>query len=139
MTDQSKRISDEINITVRDVVRVIQLRSLQAVSSGTPVDTGFARGAWQPTITAPARKRKPAPASRADAKSAGNANLQANNAFALQLAATYQLAQGPVFLTNAVPYIEQLNEGSSSQAPSKFVERAILKAITATVASFNTP
>lgn len=137
MNDDAKRIEEEILRAVRDVVRGVQLRSLQAVSSGTPVDTGFARGGWQPTIGAAATKLRPAPASRGEARSIGITGFAANNAKALQLSVSYQLSQGPVFLTNAVPYIERLNEGSSAQAPSKFVERAIEKAIRATVASFN--
>lgn len=36
--------------------------------------------------------------------------------------------KGSAFLSNNVPYIGQLNEGSSSQAPPNFVEHAIARA-----------
>ncbi len=137
MGKEADRIQKIILDTVRDVVRVAQLRSLQAITSGTPVDTGFTRGGWTPTLQRPAVQPLVPPDNKTSARTAGAANLRANRSRSAQIAASYQLQNGPVFLTNAVPYIEQLNEGSSAQAPAKFVEKAIDQALRSTVAKFN--
>lgn len=137
MGKQADRINNLILKTVRDVVRTAQLRSLQAITSGTPVDTGFARGGWTPTLGRPATDPLIPPTDETAARAAGSTNLAANQARSLRIASSYQLQNGPVFLTNAVPYIERLNEGSSAQAPAKFVEKAIEEALRVTVAGFN--
>jgi hypothetical protein len=42
---------------------------------------------------------------------------------------SYKLDQGSLFVTNNVPYIVPLNNGSSKQAGAGFVERGIERAI----------
>lgn len=51
--------------------------------------------------------------------------------------ATYRLGQGSVFISNNVPYIVYLNQGSSSQAPPGFVETAVEVAIQNVAGRFN--
>ena len=46
-----------------------------------------------------------------------------------RIATGYSLRQGNVNITNNVPYIRRLNEGSSSQAPAAFVQSAIARAL----------
>lgn len=92
---------------------------------GTPVDTGWARANWVPQIGAPftgtAGSR-----GQAEAGSVSQAEQSAGEASLF----TYRLERGQVWISNNVPYIVRLNEGSSRQAPAKFVEAAIQKAIT---------
>ena len=40
----------------------------------------------------------------------------------------YRLAAGKTFVTNNVPYVLQLNDGSSTKAPAGFVQLAVVKA-----------
>lgn len=47
----------------------------------------------------------------------------------LQRVAGYKLEQGNITISNNVDYIVKLNEGSSQQAPSGFVQAAIEKGI----------
>jgi hypothetical protein len=42
---------------------------------------------------------------------------------------TYKLNQGAIFITNNVPYIGNLDAGTSAQAPSGFVRQSILAGI----------
>lgn len=88
-----------------------------ASEGGTPVDTGWARANWLVNIgtpfLAPIGTRESVPQA-----GTGVASI-----------ATYKLGP-PVFISNNVPYITRLNEGSSQQAPRGFVQAAILRALT---------
>lgn len=86
---------------------------------GTPVDTGWARANWVPAIGT----RFEGTAGSRSAVSEGDA--QAGIASVL----AYKLAQGRVIISNNVPYIGGLNEGTSRQAPAAFVQAAIVKAV----------
>jgi hypothetical protein len=122
---QAKRINVEILSEAEKVVGKVQLRLLQVLSSATPVDTGFARAGWTPAVGTPATRRLDRPIDAEVAKKAAKTRAAENQAKATALAAAYKVTQGPAFMSNNVPYIVFLNEGSSAQAPAKFVERAI--------------
>ena len=94
------------------------------VQGGTPVDTGWARANWVPQIGSPAE-------GTAGSREQAEAGILPSDAEAGQLSVAlgYKLKKGPVFITNNVPYIVKLNEGSSQQAPAGFVQGAIAKAV----------
>lgn len=112
-----------------EVIRKLQLRAMQTLQSATPVDTGHARSAWTPTVGSPADERLDRPSDEGDAKSAASGRLAENRARAEAIAGSYLLPQGTVFISNNVPYVIFLDQGSSSQAPSNFIERALFAAI----------
>lgn len=87
---------------------------------GTPVDTGWARANWQPSIGKRAEAAVGSPDSvTGAAQSAGLSALLA-----------WKLSSGAkIYITNNVPYIGRLNRGSSQQAPAGFVQAAIRRAI----------
>ena len=66
--------------------------------------------------------------SGAAAKVAGAATRQAVGR--AQVLGYNDLDRGNAFITNNVPYIVRLNDGSSKQQPRGFVQRAIRKAVT---------
>lgn len=84
---------------------------------GTPVDTGWARANWIVNIGSalilPVGSPEAVPA----------AGITAG------VVASYKLFQGPVYISNNVPYISRLNRGHSQQAPAGFVQAAIRKAV----------
>lgn len=125
MTDQARKIEVQLKGAAQTVIRTFQLRFFQAVTSATPVDTGFARAGWTPSAGSAITDRLDRPADLDVARSSATARLTENQTRAATIASTYKLEQGRVFITNAVPYIVFLNDGTSSQAPKKFVERAI--------------
>ncbi len=93
----------------------------------TPVDTGWARANWVPSIGSP-RSRTAGTRAAAENGSIDNAP-QLNGIISL---ANYRV--GPsIFISNNVPYINSLNSGTSTQAPSAFVQNAILRAVRKTV------
>lgn len=106
-------------------VRRISLDITSNLIESTPVDTGWARANWIPSVTTP---EEGTDGTRAAAE-AGNVSTGKQTAGQVKLG-LYQLAQGQVFVANNVPYILRLNDGSSSKAPAGFVEAAIKKAVT---------
>ena len=99
----------------------------------TPVDTGWARANWVPNLSRPLIEdlSDVEPSSQAAAAKAA----QQGQATAT-VATGYRLELGPVYISNNVPYIIFLNQGSSPQArPAGFVQRAIAKAVTRDILS----
>ncbi|MEO0497938.1 MAG: hypothetical protein AAF141_11330 [Pseudomonadota bacterium] len=100
-----KKVVDTVDTRFRKVV----LSVFGSVIRATPVDTGRARGNWQTTLDAPAREQVEGTTPRV-----GEADAVAAAAKMGKVA----------FVSNNVPYIGRLNEGSSKQAPAGFVEKA---------------
>lgn len=127
--NQSQRIEFEILGVAEKIVGQVQLRALQTTSIATPVDTGFARSDWRPSVGSPIVTRSARPKSEAEAKAIARSQRAEHNAKARIIATGYKIKMGPAFITNAVPYMKYLNEGSSAQAPKRFVERAVETAV----------
>lgn len=106
---------------IKKVAFDIQANLVRAASEGgTPVDTGWARANWLVNVGTPFL----APLGEYTGKTT---TVRAGTG--LSSIATYKL--GPkVFISNNVPYITRLNDGSSTQAPRGFVQAAILRALT---------
>lgn len=136
-------MAEQTEIVVRDLTafteRTLSRLGIEAHANlvaapsegGTPVDTGWARANWVPNIggafDGTAGTREQAQQGRIDSGTAQRGLVA--------LATQYRLRQGPVFITNNVPYIGILNDGSSAQAPRAFVQAAIAKAVRAVTAS----
>lgn len=86
----------------------------------TPVDTGWARANWVPSIGDPFTGLAGERGAVSEAEqSAGTAEVVGYDT----------LDSGPIFLTNNVPYILPLNEGHSQQAPLGFVQARIARSL----------
>lgn len=83
------------------------------LTESTPIDTGWARSNWQMVVGAPASGVVGSP----------------ENPGSPPMVTSYKLGQGPINITNNVPYIQRLNDGWSQQAPAGYVEAAIDRAI----------
>lgn len=114
------------------VGRVIQSLAMHIVANlvrapsqgGTPVDTGWARANWVPRIGEPFKGT----AGTREQAEAGNVSGVEQAAGIVSLVG-YKPARGKVYVSNNVPYITRLNEGSSRQAPAGFVQDAVAKAV----------
>ena len=125
MATESARVTRQLRRFIEKVVVKITLdivANLQEKPSkgGTPIDTGWARANWIATATVPSTS----PVGTRHSVSAG-----ASSRAIAKLISTYRLAAGPIYVSNSVPYIARLNQGSSKQAPAGFVQRAIARAI----------
>lgn len=97
---------------------------LDGIVSRTPVDTGLARGNWQPTYSVPAS----GPTEFKDRQPLGappSAITKARLAAALQAFKAGGLT-GTIYITNRLKYILALEHGHSrSQAPFGMVDRTV--------------
>jgi hypothetical protein len=117
---RSLSIKSELTEDISREVRKLGIRIDQGVVLGTPVDTGRARANWLVGIgTAPAGTTE-------NLDQGGNASIQA----AVSVIGNYPADKLPdLWIVNNLPYIGRLNDGSSEQAPAKFVEAAIDRAL----------
>jgi hypothetical protein len=107
---EAESLTQRVLLTVQD-----------AVVTSTPIDTSRARTNWVPSIGEPATSEVPFVPGVAGS-TAAEAHRIAMDA-AKQIAGQIKLGN-KVWLSNNVPYIRQLNAGSSQQAPAMFVEKA---------------
>jgi hypothetical protein len=89
---------------------------------GTPVDTGWARANWLPSIGNPITVP-------AGSRAAVTAGPQASGVAEVASQKPEALIGKRVFIQNNVPYIQPLNFGHSKQAPSGFIQLAIGRAL----------
>lgn len=89
----------------------------------TPLDIGWARANWVPSIGLAFTEDLTNADPEAELSSA-RAKQQSGQAEIF----SFSLGQGSTYITNNVPYVTRLNEGSSKQAPAGFVQQAIVKA-----------
>lgn len=95
------------------IMRSATTEFYRQVTIATPVDTGRARNGWEittdtPSATIPKEGKYPPP------------KIQEHGLQNIVNVAPEQT----IYITNRVPYIEDLNNGSSKQQPARFVERS---------------
>ena len=129
-----RRVINEVENFTGDVIRRMALEITNELlrppsEGGTPVDTGWARANWVPSIgvSFDMDLRGVTP----DASDVARAGGQQEAGIASLLGYTIEL--GEVFISNNVPYIVRLNDGSSTQAPAMFVETAIERGVRGTL------
>lgn len=108
------------------VVKKITLDVTANLIETTPRDTGWARNNWVPNIGSPYAGEPGSNPSEAGVAAARGQQESGT----VQVATSYTLDRGAVFVSNNVPYINRLNDGSSKQEPAGFVQRAVMKAVT---------
>jgi len=109
------KFADSIGVKTETVLKKISLQTFTGVVQKTPVDSGRARASWVIGIEKPVNSPV----------------LPENQEFDPQQAADFSFQEiselnnlGPestVFISNSLPYIEVLEEGSSQQAPEGMV------------------
>ena len=116
-----QRRARQVEAGALDALRATALVINQTVIFATPKDTGHAKANWQVGIGVPVTNE-------IDAEDPGQGEATiSRNAVAIRLAPRGHT----IILSNNVPYIHKLNEGSSSQAPAMFVEIAVATAVIA--------
>lgn len=131
-TNQPSQIEAALLQFTGRLIGQLQLRTFQAVATATPVDTGWARSGWSPGVGTAGRiklKADKAPRNKEEAAQIARSRYAQHLATAQGIAAVYRVSLGQAFISNAVPYINRLNQGYSAQAGARFVERAIETAL----------
>lgn len=119
LDDRLNRVADRLTDNVVRLMTEIIISIGTAVVILTPVDTGFARANWRPSLNSPATS----PISFLDPT--GSATIARIETVARRFRIGDQ-----AFLTNRAPYIGRLNEGSSPQRAAGFVQLAVIEGIT---------
>lgn len=113
-------VIDELTDDINKEARKVALKALRNVVLATPVDTGRARGNWRVGINSD-------PTGEVETKSKKGA--QAIRLGQAEISSAEGKGLVDIVIANNLPYIERLNDGWSEQAPAKFVERAIRRAV----------
>jgi hypothetical protein len=133
MPIRAEGFDDDIDHLIEEVEtrnREIALTWLQAIMSGTPVDTGFHRNNWQMDFgrvnarlegEAPSGERRGEPlTSLPPLDGASSQRLRA----AASLLESWGLGSGSIFIHNSGPAITRLDDGSSAQAKQGILDPA---------------
>lgn len=111
-TIDPRKFGDQVKISHRQLCQRIALDIDQRLVLATPVDTGRARSNWLASIGTPRRDQ-------VEPRSAEETIVEA-------VGVVDKAPQFPlIYLSNNLPYIQRLNDGSSKQAPAAFVDTAI--------------
>lgn len=119
-----KAIANGVEVNAANVVRKVAVSIDSTVVMATPVDTGRARSNWIVELGAPSSVVRGAYSEGSEGSTEG-----ANSRAAIEQGnATIAKYNGgsSIHITNNLPYIGKLNDGHSAQAPSGFVQSAVL-------------
>ena len=122
----SSKVRRVIKLAEDDLARRVQKLVLDAeanLKESTPVDTGWARANWVPSIGRPYRARSEKPKSNPELGAQTRRAKQAAGEVAVLSYEPYKR----IYVSNNVPYVPFLDE--SHPEAQGFIERAIDKAI----------
>lgn len=120
MPTEVQKVITALNKFSTDLIKQLVIESTAEVVKRTPIDTGWARANWIPSI------------GQSIAETTGQqeaVTTSRQEAGIAEVLTSYTLNRGNLFITNNVPYINKLNEGTSTQAPAGFVQQSIARAI----------
>lgn len=103
--------------TAKNAERIVRKAALtmdQVTVTMTPVDTGRARANWVTSVGFPVLQNLD-PSAAPDPLAQGAAIIK-----------EWKLGLPAIYISNGVPYIEQLDNGSSQQAPQGMLSAALL-------------
>jgi hypothetical protein len=113
---------DQVPRKIGQIQRAISFEVFKNVITGTPVDTGRARASWFINVASPNRDVAPERPG-----GTGAAELAAAESLGRLAEIVPERVTGveTIYITNNLPYIVPLAEGSSQQAPKGWVEQAV--------------
>ncbi len=114
---------DQIADGVNKLVRKVGLTVLQAAVTSTPVDTGRARSNWNVEFGRPDTTTREAFVKGQDGSTGPQNSRKAIEQGGAKIAT--RVNGQDIWISNNVPYIGELNNGHSAQAPAGFVQRAV--------------
>ena len=127
MAGQARRVVAELRQAIGKVVGGLMIEIHANVTEDTPRDTGWAASNWLANIGAPPVSVI-TPTSR-QARASGVSGRAAASSGSLAPLITYVVGRGRIYVSNAVPYILGLNQGTSQKAPAGFVQTGIIRAV----------
>ncbi|MBF0675589.1 hypothetical protein [Pseudomonas sp.] len=111
-----QRFAAKAGESADQTIQAVTIALFNGVIRDTPVDEGRARGDWQTTVGNPASGQNGRDDTTPTGRDGGPAQAEV-------IANTPEKAGGVTYLSNNMPYIVQLEEGSSGQAPAGMARR----------------
>lgn len=125
MTAETTKVIGQLGDFIEGFIKKLSIVTTDTLSERTPKETTWAASNWIPGI-----------GSFSDApigtKTTVGIAVDAQKDGKALVVKSYKLPQ-LVYITNNVDYITKLNDGTSAQAPSGFVQNSIAKAIKAVI------
>jgi len=121
LANKLERLSKVIPVNVKTGLKETVLAIDQILVTETPVDTGRARSNWV-VGTGPSTAAIEAYVPGKKGETAGQ-NAEAALRQAREFLDSTDVSV--IYISNSLPYIQYLNEGSSAQAPAGFIEAAV--------------
>ncbi len=123
---ETTRVARALENFVEQAVKEITASLTEELFVDTPEKTGYAESSWIPSIG----RRLPNQDTPED-PTPGQVSFQRNLQLSRveQVRTNYDLSDGPVFVGNVTDYIVDLNEGTSTQAPTAYVQSSMAKAV----------
>lgn len=125
MGAQAEAIGARLNRHIEQIFKALTLEIDRELRIATPVDTGFARASWVPSVGSPH-------VGEVQKVGAGSSEHAAGVSQVLR----FKLEDGSTWVCNSAEYIQALNYGHSQQAPAMFIEAAVDRAIATMEARF---
>ncbi len=122
MGEKAREIGERLTKQIESIFKALILEIDRELRKSTPVDTGFARSNWVPSVGAP---------------HVGVVEGAAAHAAGVAGVLRFKLGDGSLWVSNATEYIQALNYGHSQQAPPLFIEAAVDRAIATIKARYN--
>lgn len=111
--DQIKKAKEKVDRIVTETHRMTALAVYGEVVQGTPVDTGRAKSNWWMDLNSVSTTiREPDNSASADAQAQNVSEMDTN-------------IDDTIYISNNLPYINLLNNGTSQQADRGFVQAAV--------------
>ncbi len=142
MGDAAKRffrLAKGVEVATLTVTKEQALDTQYELAKATPVDVATARSNWRISVGRPLVGRieaySPYPSRHRPPYGSGGSKSEGANLAAVVNQGRSRLSTyktGSIYVTNALPYINRLDDGWSKQASSGFVARAVLAATTRT-------
>lgn len=126
LASRVRTIRSDIDELINNSVVNLTIEIFRDLLNNTPIDTGQAISNWQVSLTGPITRQIPSyvPGQKGSTKNIVIANAIGEAVGILAARRPYQ----PIYIGNALPYIAQLNQGSSAQAPAGFIDAAFMRA-----------
>lgn len=122
-------VTADLNRFAERLIKRLVINLTRGLRDTTPKLTGWASVNWIPQIGS----ARIAPSGTREAAQAGLVSDAEQVAGLARVGTTYKLRMGAVHITNLVPYIVKLNDGSSAKAPAAFVQATIFRSIILTL------
>ena len=123
LSDKMNKLANKVDVAANEISKEVALELVKILVFRTPVDTSQALSNWQVGIRTPVNT----PIGPYAPGAGGSTKSQSRSA-TIERAKLFLASKRkgePIFVSNVLDYIADLNDGTSKQAPKLFVETSV--------------